>query len=307
MDTGVATRIETPEAEAAEEEPRTLLQELWNVVRDFPRAQPLGAIGGIIVGILVLTALFAPFISTFNPKEARFDAYLPPGGRFTFGTDHLGRDVFSRVVWGARLSLYVGLTSVGIGVTIGSLWGIVTGFFGGLWDVVSQRVVDTLMAFPPIILALGLMAVLGQSVENVILVLTVLLIPTAARTIRSTTLGVREMMYVEAGRATGLRSSRVIYRHVIPNVMATYLVLFSVNIAYAIVVEAALSFLGLGAPPDEPSWGGMLTDATAYLERAPWIAIFPGVALSLAVFGLNLFGDAVRDLLDPKLRGTGSG
>ncbi len=307
MDSGIVQIIQPPERDASEEEIRTFWEELWHVIRNFPRKQPLGAIGGIIMALMVFAALFAPLIAPFDPKEANFDSYLPPGGKFIFGTDHLGRDVFSRVVWGARLSLYVGFTSVGFGITLGSIWGIATGFFGGLWDVISQRVADTLMAFPPIILALGLMAVLGQSVENVILVLTVLLIPTAARTIRSSTLGLKEMMYIEASRATGLRSSRIIFRHLVPNVMATYLVLFSVNVAYAIVVEAALSFLALGSPPDEPSWGGMLTGSTAYLERAPWIAFFPGIALSLAVFGLNLFGDAVRDLLDPKLRGTGSG
>ncbi len=308
METRIApSRAQRTEREDSREEIRSGWEETWSVLRRFPRRQPLGAIGGILVALMVFFAIFAPLLAPFDPKAARFDTYLPPGGDFLFGTDHLGRDVLSRVIWGARLSLYVGLTSVGVGITLGSLWGVVTGFFGGPWDAASQRVVDTLMAFPPIILALGLMAVLGQSVENVILTLTVLLTPTAARTIRSTTLGVKEMMYVEAGRATGSPSRRVIARHIIPNVMATYLVLFSVNIAYAIVVEAALSFLGLGAPPDEPSWGGMLTGATEYLERAPWIAIFPGVALSLSVFGLNLFGDAVRDLLDPKLRGTGAG
>ncbi|MEK6709009.1 MAG: ABC transporter permease [Nitrospinota bacterium] len=308
MDTRLAAqRVKAGEKHAPPEEVRSGWRELWNVLTGFPRRQPLGAIGGVLVALLVLLALFAPLLAPFDPKAARFDTYLPPGGNFLFGTDHLGRDVLSRVIWGARLSLYVGLTSVGVGVTLGSLWGVATGFFGGPWDTVSQRVVDVLMAFPPIILALGLMAVLGQSVENVILVLTVLLAPTAARTIRSTTLGVKEMMYVEAGRASGLPNRRIIVRHIVPNVMATYLVLFSVNIAYAIVVEAALSFLGLGAPPDEPSWGGMLTGATQHLERAPWTALFPGLALSLAVFGLNLLGDAVRDLLDPKLRGTGSG
>lgn len=308
MDTGVAREaIERGEREEAREEVRTGRRELWNVLRNFPRRQPLGAIGGVLVALMVAVALLAPWLAPHNPKAAGFDTFIPPGGGFPFGTDHLGRDVLSRVIWGARLSLYVGLTSVGVGVTLGSLWGVVTGFFGGAWDTVSQRVVDTLMAFPPIILALGLMAVLGQSVENVIVTLTVLLAPAAARTIRSTTLGVKEMMFIEACRAAGLPLRRVIARHVVPNVMATYLVLFSVNIGYAIVVEAALSFLGLGAPPDEPSWGGMLTGATEHLERAPWIALFPGVALSLSVFGLNLLGDAVRDLLDPRLRGTGAG
>jgi peptide/nickel transport system permease protein len=219
------------------------------------------------------------------------------------GTDHLGRDMLSRVIWGARLSLYVGLASVLLGITLGALWGIVTAYFGGVSDTSSQRVVDSLMALPPIVLALALMAALGQSVTNVIIALSVLLIPTAARTMRSVALSIKEMPYVESARAAGAAEWRVIFRHVVPNTLATYIVMFTVNIAYAIVVEASLSFLGLGAPPDEPSWGSMLTAGTQALETAPWMVFFPGLAISLTVFGLNLLGDSIRDLTDPRLRG----
>jgi peptide/nickel transport system permease protein len=269
----------------------------------FVSEHPLGAIGAVIVLFLILVAIFAPWIAPYGPKVTDFDAFLPPSDAHWFGTDHLGRDIFSRVVWGSQLSLYVGITSVGVGVTIGALWGIGTAYLGGTIDVVTQRIVDVLMGFPPIILALGLMAALGQSVNNVIIALVILLSPSAARTMRSSVLSLKEMAYVESARALGASTMRVVFRHLVPNCLGTYIVLFTVNVAYAIVVEAALSFLGLGSPPDEPSWGGMLTAATASLERAPWIAFFPGAAISLVVFGLNLLGDAIRDMTDAKMRG----
>jgi peptide/nickel transport system permease protein len=265
--------------------------------------QPLGTVGGVIVLVLVITAVLAPRLAPHGAKETGFAPYVPPGREFPLGTDHLGRDLLSRVIFGARLSLYVGLTSVLFGVTLGALWGVVTAYFGGVADTTSQRAVDTLMALPPIVLALSLMAALGQSVNNVILALTILLIPTASRTLRSLTLSIRESPYVEAARAAGCPHRRVIAMHVLPNVLATYIVLVTVNVSYAIVVEASLSFLGLGAPPDEPSWGAMLTAGTQAIEQAPWMFLFPGLAISLTVFGLNLFGDAIRDLTDPRLRG----
>jgi peptide/nickel transport system permease protein len=269
----------------------------------FAMRQPLGAIGAVIVLALLLTAVFAAQLAPHGPKDAAFTPYLPPSAAFPMGTDHLGRDILSRVIWGARLSLYVGLLSVALGITLGALWGLVAAYVGGAADGASQRVVDVLMALPPIILALSLMAALGQSVNNVVLALTILLVPTAARTVRSVALSVKETPFVEAARAAGGSNGRIIFLHVAPNIFATYVVLVTVNIAYAIVVEAALSFLGLGAPPDEPSWGGMLTAGVQSLESAPWTIFFPGLAISLTVFGLNLFGDAIRDLTDPRLRG----
>lgn len=291
------TDFESLSTEAGEE------NRFVSFLKVFVSEHPLGAIGAVIVLFLILVAIFAPWIAPYGPKVTDFEAFMPPSDQHWFGTDHLGRDIFSRVVWGSQLSLYVGLTSVGVGVTIGALWGIGTAYLGGTIDVVTQRVVDVLMGFPPIILALGLMAVLGQSVNNVIIALVILLSPSAARTMRSSVLSLKEMAYVESARALGASTMRVVFRHLVPNCLGTYIVLFTVNVAYAIVVEAALSFLGLGSPPDEPSWGGMLTAATASLERAPWIAFFPGAAISLVVFGLNLLGDAIRDMTDAKMRG----
>jgi ABC-type dipeptide/oligopeptide/nickel transport system permease subunit len=267
------------------------------------RRQPLGVAGAVVVLVLVMTALLAPVLAPHGPKDTAFGQFVPPGREFPMGTDNLGRDVLSRVIWGARLSLYVGLASVLVGITIGSLWGIFTGYYGGIADASSQRIVDCVMALPPIILALSLMAAVGQSVNNVILALTILLTPTAARTLRAVALGVSASPFIEAARAAGTSHLRIVLRHIVPNCLATYIVLVTTNISYAIVVEASLSFLGVGAPPDEPSWGGMLTAGTQAMETAPWLIFFPGVAISLAVFALNLLGDAIRDIADPRLRG----
>jgi peptide/nickel transport system permease protein len=267
------------------------------------RRQPLGAAGGVIVLVLIAVAVLAPRLAPHGPKEATFAPYLAPSSEFPMGTDQLGRDVLSRVIWGARLSLYVGLVSVLFGITAGSLWGAITAYLGGAADIGSQRVVDSVMALPPIILALALMAALGQSVNNVIIALVVLLTPTAARTVRSIALGIIASPYMESARAVGASNRRIIARHLIPNCMAGYIVLVTTNVSYAIVVEASLSFIGAGAPPDEPSWGGMLTAGIQAIETAPWMIFFPGVAISLAVFGLNLFGDSIRDVTDPRLRG----
>jgi peptide/nickel transport system permease protein len=279
------------------------MREMSAAIGRLVRHQPLGAAGGLIVLVLIAVAVLAPRLAPHGAKEASFSPYLPPSSEFPMGTDQLGRDVLSRVIWGARLSLYVGLVSVVFGITAGSLWGAVTAYLGGAADTGSQRVVDSVMALPPIILALALMAALGQSVNNVIIALVVLLTPTAARTVRSIALGIVASPYMESARAVGATNWRIISRHLIPNCMAGYIVLVTTNVSYAIVVEASLSFIGAGAPPDEPSWGGMLTAGIQALETAPWMVFFPGLAISLAVFGLNLFGDSIRDVTDPRLRG----
>ncbi|HEX7787864.1 MAG TPA: ABC transporter permease [Methylomirabilota bacterium] len=276
---------------------------MTHAVARFVVRQPLGAAGALVVLALFAVALLAPVLAPHGPKETGFAPYVAPSREFPMGTDQVGRDMLSRVIWGARLSLYVGLASVLFGVTLGALWGAVTGYVGGGADTGSQRVVDCLMALPPIILALSLMAALGQSVNNVILALIILLTPTAARTIRSVALGVAATPFIEAAEAAGASRARIVLRHLIPNCMASYIVLITTNISYAIVVEASLSFIGAGAPPDEPSWGGMLSAGVQAMETAPWMVFFPGLAISLAVFGLNLLGDSIRDLTDPRLRG----
>jgi len=265
--------------------------------------QPLGAAGAVVVAAMIVAAIWAPQLAPYGAKDAAFAPYAPPGPDHPMGTDQLGRDVLSRVVWGARLSLYVGLVSVVLGVTLGGLWGVVSAYFGGMTDTLSQRVVDSLMALPPIVLALSLMAAIGQSVNNVIVALTILLTPTAARTLRAVALAIMATPFVEAAQAAGGSSARIIARHVLPNCLATYTVLVTTNVSYAIVVEASLSFIGVGAPPDEPSWGGMLTAGTQAVETAPWMIFFPGLAISLAVLALNMLGDAIRDVADPRLRG----
>jgi len=265
--------------------------------------QPLGAAGAVVVAAMIVAAIWAPQLAPYGAKDAAFAPYAPPGPGHPMGTDQLGRDVLSRVVWGARLSLYVGIVSVVLGVTLGSLWGVVSAYVGGMTDTLSQRVVDSLMALPPIVLALSLMAAIGQSVNNVIVALTILLTPTAARTLRAVALAIMATPFVEAAQAAGGSSARIIARHVLPNCLATYTVLVTTNVSYAIVVEASLSFIGVGAPPDEPSWGGMLTAGTQAVETAPWMIFFPGLAISLTVLALNMLGDAIRDVADPRLRG----
>ena len=273
----------------------------------------MGAIGAVILLVAVLIAIFAHLIAPFPPKEVHVTSkYAPPGAivektgqTYWLGSDQLGRDTFSRLVYGARISLYVSLISVSIGVTLGALIGMISAYFGGIIDLLVQRLVDTLMAFPAIILALAIVAMAGASLQNVILALVVILVPGSARIVRSQALTVTERDYVLAARAIGAGDWRIILRHVTPNCMAPYIVFATANLGYAIVVEVALSFLGVGTPPDIPSWGGMLSFAgQRYIEGVALVGVFPSIAVSVVVFGFNLLGDALRDILDPRLRGA---
>ena len=286
--------------------------QILNGVVSFCGRKPLGAIGAVILIILVLMAVFAPVLATFPPKEVHVTtkyaapgAEAPNGKTYWLGSDQLGRDTWSRLVYGARISLYVSLISVGIGVTLGALIGVISAYFGGVFDLIVQRLVDAMMAFPAIILALAIVAVAGSSLQNVVLALVIILIPGSSRIVRSQALAIKERDFVLASRSIGSGDWRIIARHVIPNCMAPYIVFATANLGYAIVVEAALSFLGVGTPPDIPSWGGMLAFAgQRYVEVAPWLVVFPSIAVIIAVFGFNLLGDALRDVLDPRLRGS---
>ena len=278
----------------------------WQGLHRFLRAKPLGAVGGLIILAMVAVALFGPALAPYDPYELRVNnMFTPPGRMFWLGTDEYGRDLLSRVLYGARISLYVGLLAVGLGTTTGALLGLVSGYFRGKTDFLLQRLMDWLMAFPTLVLALAIVAALGQSTVNVILAVAVVIVPTAARVIRAAVLTIREQVFVEAGRAIGCSDGRLLFQHILPNCLAPYLILATAGLGNAILAEAALSFLGLGTPPPEPSWGTMLSGAAQqYVWKAPWMAIFPGAAISLAVFGFNLFGDALRDVLDPSLRGS---
>ncbi len=284
----------------------------WIAVAGFARRKPLGAMGGLIVLALVVTALLAPLISPYNPRQIireannRGPVYAAPGSAYLFGTDHVGRDIMSRIIHGARISLYVGLGSVVIGVTAWFFLGLASAYAGRLVDLVVQRVVDAMMAVPGLIIVLAIMAVLGSSLNNVIIAIVIGMLAPVVRTVRSQVLSVKEMEYVVAARAIGARSTRIIVRHIMPNCLAIYLILATYYLGFAIILEASLSFLGVGVPPDVPSWGGMLTAAAqGHITKAPWAGIFPGLAIFIVVLGFNLLGDALRDVLEPRLRGAG--
>jgi peptide/nickel transport system permease protein len=270
----------------------------------FVRRYPLGAIGAVIMATFLATALFADQISTFDPftTNARI-SLAPPGGEHVLGADFMGRDVFARIVYGARISLAVGVGATTLGCVIGVLIGLMSGFFGGWFDLIVQRLMDIMQSLPLLVMALVMAASLGPSLTNTIIAIAIPLVPNVARIIRSNTLSLREMPFVEAARAIGMSETRIALVHVLPNTLAPLIVLATAQLGSAILVEAALAFLGLGVPEPYPSWGRMLSESAAeYVRTAPWLVIFPGIAISAVVFGTNLFGDAIRDILDPRQR-----
>lgn len=272
---------------------------LWRLVR----SQPLGVLSALVLLGYVLVAVFAPYIATADPYAIDASAtYRRPGEHGLMGTDNYGRDLFSRVVYGTRISVSVGFTTVVFAALIAAVVGGVSGFLGGKADLLIQRFVDAFQAFPALILAIIVVAVRGTSLVNVIIALTLASWPSSARVIRSQVLSLKESPFVEAARCLGAPGSRILVRHLFPNVLPILLVLASASVASVIVAEATLSFLGLGVPQPTPSWGSILTGAERYAQRAPWIGIFPGLAITTAVFAANFLGDAVRDLLDPRLR-----
>ncbi len=272
----------------------------WGLVR----RQPLGAAGGLVVLIMLFATIFAEVLSPYDPEMISFENMLvAPNAEFWMGTDAFGRDILTRIIYGARTALFVGFTAAFVGSTLGLILGVASAYFGGFFDLVVQRLVDILMAFPLIVLALAVVATLGAGTVNVVIAITIPFIPQCARVVRSSALAIREIPYVDAARALGFGHSRIILRHMVPNVMAPYLIMVTTFVGHAILLEASLSYLGLGVQEPTAAWGLMLQGgAEEFAESAPWVPIFPGLAITLAVFGFNLFGDALRDLLDPRLR-----
>lgn len=289
---------------ALERSPAFRRAKLLPKVFSFARRKPLGALGALVVIFVVAVAIFAPVISPYDPLKLDMgNVFVTPGQAHVLGSDDLGRDILSRIIWGARISLSVSLLSVILGDATGTVLGLTSGYFGGKYDLFLQRILDALMAFPSLVLALVVVAVLGASVNNVILAIAVTRMPFVARIMRSSALQLKEVQFVEAARAIGGTDAHILLRHILPNAFAPLIIVSSAGLATAILVEAALSFLGLGAPPPTPSWGAMLTGAAQnYVTKAPWMAIFPGLAITFPVFGYNLLGDALRDVLDPRLR-----
>jgi peptide/nickel transport system permease protein len=270
----------------------------------FCRRRPLGAIGAAVVVVMIAVALTAPLIAPYDPVTVDFGAMLAaPSAAHWLGTDSFGRDVLSRLIYGSQTALIVGFGAAFVGATAGAVLGVGSAYFGGWIDLVLQRFMDIFISFPLIILALAMVAILGNSLPNLIAAITIPMIPRCALVIRSSALSIREMPYVDAARAAGFRHHRIILRHMLPNVMAPYLIMLTSFLGQAVLLEASLSFLGLGVQEPTAAWGLMLRGAAVeFAEQAPWMGLFPGLAISLAVFAFNLFGDSLRDALDPKLR-----
>jgi peptide/nickel transport system permease protein len=271
---------------------------------NFCRRQTLGTFGMAIVIVTAFAGLFAELIAPYSPTANDFSAMTEaPSWAHWLGTDQFGRDLLSRIIYGARTALIVGFTSAIVGGFAGLVLGVASAYFGGRFDNVLQRFMDVLMAFPLIIMALAVVAIFGTGVQNVIVAITIPLVPRCARVVRSSALSIREVPYIDAARACGFGHARIILRHMVPNVMAPFLIMLTAFVGQAILAEASLSYLGLGVQEPVPAWGLMLQGgAEEYASTAPWIAIFPGLAIALTVFGFSLFGDALRDAIDPKLR-----
>jgi peptide/nickel transport system permease protein len=266
---------------------------------------PIGCIGAVIILLTVLLAVCAPLIAPYSPAEQKAKRLLAPSRAHLMGTDELGRDTLSRIIYGARVSLQVGMIAVLIALVLGTVLGVVTGYYGGRTDTIIMRFVDIMFAFPGLILAIVIAGLLGPSRRNAMIAIGIVYAPAFARVIRGSVLAVVSEPYLEAGRVIGARGGWLIRRYIMPNILAPLIVLTTIYLSTAILSEAALSFLGLGAQPPEPSWGGMLNIARTYMEISPWMAVFPGVAIMIVVLGFNFLGDGLRDILDPRLRENG--
>jgi peptide/nickel transport system permease protein len=277
---------------------------LWSHLVNFARKRTLGFAGGVVVVLMLLVAALAAFVAPYDPLETSFlDQLKPPSSEHWLGTDPFGRDVLSRLIYGSRTALLVGFSASIVGCSLGAILGLIGAYYGGKTDLLIERLMDVIISFPLIVLAVAVVAALGPGIGNLIVAITIPIIPRVARVIRSSGLTLREMQYVEAARCIGVGNMRIVFRHLMPNVVAPYLILLTAFLGQAILLESSLSFLGLGVAEPTPAWGLMLRGAgVQFLEQAPWLAIAPGVAISAAVFAFNLLGDSLRDALDPRLR-----
>lgn len=272
----------------------------------FCRKRPLGAIGGFIVVFLLFVAIFSNWLMPRDPYEINTGSlFQAPSSAYPFGTDDFGRDILSRVIYGARISVIISFVAIATSTILGTVFGLIAGYAQGWLDNLIMRIMDVVLAFPTIVLAMAMVAILGPSLRNVTIALAFVQLPTVARLVRSAVLTEKQNQYVEAAQSVGANNFRIVARHLLPNVMAPIVVISTVNLGFAILTEATLSFLGLGEPPPTPSWGQMLGGkGRDYFEVAPWMPIFPGLAITIAVLGFNLLGDALRDEWDPRLRGS---
>ncbi|MDX1688078.1 MAG: ABC transporter permease [Candidatus Promineifilaceae bacterium] len=287
-------------AEAEQEEQRGYWQDtLVRLTR-----HRVGMLGVIIVIVLILVALVGPYVAPYDPVSMDMaDRFAPPSLEHPMGTDDFGRDTLSRVIYGARVSLQVGIIAVGIAATVGSFLGMIAGYGNRVLDEVIMRSMDVIFAFPAILLAIAVLAALGKGVENAMIAIGIVYIPIFARIARSSVLSIREEEYIEAARASGATDLRILFRHILPNAMAPLIVETSLSLAFAILAEAALSFFGLSVQPPNPSWGRMLSEGRGYFGQSVWMALFPGLAIMVTVMGFNFLGDGLRDAMDPSLRG----
>lgn len=269
------------------------------------KEKPLGTVGGAIVLLLLLTGIFANFLAPYGENEMTvMDRLQGPSGEYILGTDNLGRDMLSRIIFGARISVMVGLGVASLGTFVSMIIGMVSGYLGGRADIIIQRFVDAWLCFPGLFIILTVMAITGPGLAQVIIVLGMMYGIGGSRTVRSAVIAIKGNVYVEAARSVGASTNLILLRHILPNIMAPVIIVFTTRMGAAVLTEATISFLGYGIPPPIPSWGGMLSgDGRRFMSKAPWMALWPGLALALAVYGINMFGDGLRDLLDPRLRG----
>ena len=295
-----------PVLEAPALAPPSFLARLWKLMSSFARRSPISAFWGVIAISILIMALAAPLIAPYEPLQANFRTMSdPPNAQNLFGTDQIGRDTLSRTIHGSRTSLVVAIAAVVLGTTFGSIWGLASGYLGGRFDIISQRLIEFLQAFPDLILAMAIAMALGSGTTTVIIAIAVTRIPFGGRVIRSVVLSLKEMAYVEAARSLGASNLRIMAQHILPQCIAPYLILATTHLGVAIIIEASLGFLGVGIPPPTPTWGNMLSDAlNSGLVPPWWLVLFPGMAITITVLAFNLFGDGIRDALDPRLRGS---